>query len=164
MSFWWHQIDQKTNGIFVRISALASKKRSNKKSRVKNVKIKVSFFLDLTFLKRLGQKSLQKFRWVFGRFGNTTNGYFRSNWPFQIQLGTLYSTIRANLTNFFYKNYKMNPFFPYLFPWCRVDYWGFEVRVWQVFILLPLFLKWKRRGSYSWGPRAGGSSKNLCGQ
>ena len=65
---------------------------------------------------------------------------------------------------FLRKNYKMNPFSPYLFPWCWVDYWGFEVRVWQVFILLPLFLKWKRRGSYSWGPRAGGSSKNLDGQ
>ena len=31
MSFWCLQIDQKTNKIFVRISALASKKRSNKK-------------------------------------------------------------------------------------------------------------------------------------
>ena len=29
MFFWCHQIDQKTNKIFVRISALASKKRSN---------------------------------------------------------------------------------------------------------------------------------------
>ena len=58
----------------------------------------------------------------------------------------------------------MNPFSPYLFPWCWVDYWGFEVRVWQVFILLPLFLKWKRRGSYSWGPRTSGSFKNLGGK
>ena len=62
----------------------------------------MSLFLDLTSLKRLGQKSLQKFRWVFGRFGNTAKGYFRSNWPFQIQLGTLYSTIRANLTFFLF--------------------------------------------------------------
>jgi hypothetical protein len=31
MSFWCHQIDQKTNGIFVRISALVSKKKSNQK-------------------------------------------------------------------------------------------------------------------------------------
>ena len=31
MSFWYLQIDQKTNEIFVRISALASKKRLNQK-------------------------------------------------------------------------------------------------------------------------------------
>ena len=30
MSFWRVQIDQKSNEIFVRISALASKKKSNK--------------------------------------------------------------------------------------------------------------------------------------
>ena len=32
MSSWYLQIDQKTNEIFVRISALASKKMSNQKS------------------------------------------------------------------------------------------------------------------------------------
>ena len=33
MSFWSLQIDQKTNKFFVRISALASKKRSNQKNK-----------------------------------------------------------------------------------------------------------------------------------
>ena len=32
MFYWCHQIDQKPNEIFVRISALASKERSNQKS------------------------------------------------------------------------------------------------------------------------------------
>ena len=38
MSFWWLQINQKTNKIFVRISALAFKKRSNQKSSVRESK------------------------------------------------------------------------------------------------------------------------------
>ena len=33
MSFWWLQIKQKTNKFFVRISALAFKKRSNQKNK-----------------------------------------------------------------------------------------------------------------------------------
>ena len=33
MSFWCHRFDQKTNKIFLRISALASKKRLNKKMK-----------------------------------------------------------------------------------------------------------------------------------
>ena len=41
MSFWCLQIDQKTNDIFVRISALASKKRFDQKSSV-TVKVKSS--------------------------------------------------------------------------------------------------------------------------
>ena len=41
---WWHQIDQKTNEIFVRISALASKKRSNQKSAL--IFFWFSFFLE----------------------------------------------------------------------------------------------------------------------
>ena len=38
MSFWCLQIDQKNNEIFARISALASKKRSNQKSSVRESK------------------------------------------------------------------------------------------------------------------------------
>jgi hypothetical protein len=38
MSFWCHRLDQNTNLIFSRISALASKKRSNQKSSVKESK------------------------------------------------------------------------------------------------------------------------------
>ena len=33
MSFWCHRFDQKTNNFFLRISALASKKRSNQKNK-----------------------------------------------------------------------------------------------------------------------------------
>ena len=33
MSFWYHRFDQKTNKFFLRISALASKKRSNQKNK-----------------------------------------------------------------------------------------------------------------------------------
>ena len=32
MSYWFHRFDQKTNEFFLRISALASKKRSNQKN------------------------------------------------------------------------------------------------------------------------------------
>jgi hypothetical protein len=42
------QIDQKTNEIFVRISALASKKRSNQKSSSPINGIKSAYFFDLT--------------------------------------------------------------------------------------------------------------------
>ena len=38
MSFWSLQIDQKTNKFFVRISALATKKRSNQKISVSESK------------------------------------------------------------------------------------------------------------------------------
>ena len=34
MSFWCHRLDKNTNEIFSKISALASKKRSNQKSSV----------------------------------------------------------------------------------------------------------------------------------
>ena len=33
MSFWGHRFHQKTNEIFLRISALASKERSNQKNK-----------------------------------------------------------------------------------------------------------------------------------
>ena len=38
MSFWYHQIDPKFNESFVRISIVASKKRSNQKSSVSELK------------------------------------------------------------------------------------------------------------------------------
>jgi hypothetical protein len=38
MSFWCHQIDQKTNEIFVRISEIASKESSNQKSSLRESK------------------------------------------------------------------------------------------------------------------------------
>ena len=79
MSFWCLEIDQKTNEIVVRISALASKKMSNQKSSVRESKynhpisgIKCPyFFFDLTSFKRLGQKPLQTFHWYFGQFEDT---------------------------------------------------------------------------------------------
>ena len=64
--------------MFVRISAIASKKRSNQKSSVRESKenhpisgIKCPYFFDLTSFKMLGQKFLQKFRSFYGRFGDT---------------------------------------------------------------------------------------------
>ena len=73
MSFWCHQIDQKTNEIFVRISALATKKRSNQKSSVRDSKlnhpisgIKSPYFFDLTtFLKEARAEIFTKISLVF---------------------------------------------------------------------------------------------------
>ena len=62
----------------LRISTLACKKKSNKKTSVRESRenhpisgIKCPYFFDFTSFKRLGQKSLQKFRWFFGRFEDT---------------------------------------------------------------------------------------------
>ena len=78
MSFWCLQIDQKTNEIFVSISALAPKKRSNQKKGTLYVALLddfilalLNYFFDLISYSRLGQKSLQKFRWFFGQFEDT---------------------------------------------------------------------------------------------
>ena len=52
MFFWYHQINQKINEIFVRISALAWKKGSNQKSSARESKwnhpitVKVEIFLE----------------------------------------------------------------------------------------------------------------------
>ena len=63
---------------FLRISALASKKRSNQKSSVRESKskppiggIKCAYFFDLTSFNRLRQKSLQKIRWFYGQIEDT---------------------------------------------------------------------------------------------
>ena len=87
MSFWCHRLDRNTNEFFSRISALASKKRSNQKSCVRESKqnppisgIKFPYFFDLTFFKRLGQKSLQKIRWFLGDL-KTSKGHFKIDWP-----------------------------------------------------------------------------------
>ena len=70
MSFWRLQSSQKKQEYFVRISALASRKRSNQKSSVRESKknqpisvIKCPYFFDLTSFYRLGQKSLEFFCW-----------------------------------------------------------------------------------------------------
>ena len=83
MFFWCLQIVQNTNKIFVRISALGSKKRSNQKNKnsvyhyvlFKKSEIYTTFFY-LTSFKRLGQKFLQKFCWCFGRFENTKKTFW----------------------------------------------------------------------------------------
>ena len=92
MSFLCLRISQKTNEIFSRISALASKKRSNKKKQCKRVKIKSSnqgykapIFFNLTSFKRLGQIFLQKFRWFLGRFEDTKRT-FRNYLTFRIRM------------------------------------------------------------------------------
>ena len=73
MSFWCHHLDQNINEIFSRISALASKKRSNQKIRAfytTNWSLKdfiltlLHYFFDMTFFYRLGQK----YKNIFGRF------------------------------------------------------------------------------------------------
>ena len=70
MLLWCRRFDQKTNEIFVRISALASKKRLNQKlyytNYVRQPVISAMIF-GLTSFYRLGQESLKKFHWFFGR-------------------------------------------------------------------------------------------------
>ena len=87
MSFWCLQISKKkTNEIFARVCALASKKRSNQTSSVRYVVkinrrisgIKCPYFFDLTPFKRLGQKSLKKFRSFLGDL-KTPKGHFEIN-------------------------------------------------------------------------------------
>ena len=61
MSFWCLQIDQKNNEIFVRISALASKKRLNKryKGTIKMNNIVSIYFLFLNIKNSGDQKYMQ---------------------------------------------------------------------------------------------------------
>ena len=67
---------------------IATKKRSNQKSSVTSNRVNMKssrsgqcpYFFQFTSFKGLGQKSLQKFRWFFGPFGDTQKGYFEINW------------------------------------------------------------------------------------
>ena len=61
---------KKSHRIFVRISALASKKSSCQKKSLKVLKAPLSFF-DSTSFQRQELKSLQKIRWFFGQFEDT---------------------------------------------------------------------------------------------
>ena len=74
---------KKTNEIFVRISALASKKRSIQKNKGTLyhylddfILTVLHYFFDLTSFQRLEQKSLQKFRCFFGRFEGTKRTFW----------------------------------------------------------------------------------------
>ena len=80
MSFFVHQIDQKTNKLFERISAI-------KRGWIKEIKTLLSLknysiigFFYATSL--TGQNSLQNFRWFFGRF-EYTKRTFRNQMTFR---------------------------------------------------------------------------------
>jgi hypothetical protein len=79
MSFWCLQISQKINEIFSRISALASKKRSNQK----NIPLIGGFYFDslmyTTFL-ILSRNPGKNFVVFLGDL-KTPNGNFEIKWP-----------------------------------------------------------------------------------
>ena len=87
MSFWCFQISQKIREFFSRISALASKNRSNKRIRVlytTNRRIlfwlSYGFFLFDLFLEARAE-ILEKKLWIFLGDLKTPKGHFKINWP-----------------------------------------------------------------------------------
>ena len=87
MFFWYHQIDQKTNEIFVKIHALASKKRSNQKNKstLYHTNLIILFWLSYTtFLiwphfRGKGRNPYKNFI-VFLVDLVTPKGHFEINW------------------------------------------------------------------------------------
>ena len=81
MSFWYLQIFQKNNEMFSRISALASKMRSNQKNKGHFIPLIRGFYFDsyTTFL--IWPPFPGKFFVVFLDHMKTPKGHFKINWP-----------------------------------------------------------------------------------
>ena len=87
MSFWCLQISQKYNEIFVRISCLASKKRSNQKKWEHFIPLSEWFYFDsLTLLLwfDLFLESRAEILEFFFKDLKTPKGHFEINWPLTI--------------------------------------------------------------------------------
>ena len=105
MFIWCLQIDKNPKNIIVRVSALALKKSSNKKIMALYLTLTLLYYLfDLTFFKRLGQKSLQNFVGFFGRF-DTNDLSIASTKTKYIKLNTktqnIFCRLNENLTTFY---------------------------------------------------------------